>query len=347
MLDASCEVWLHNEQLLPLFKSWCEANLCIESVLFYRDVQKHKEVGERIEAAINEMLRKRRGRDVLSERAGEEDNADEEQQQQEREGHQEDEEEEEREETITREESLVFGMAVGDINPVPPVPAPIGAVPSVPEDIKQLWHGEFYELTAMIFEMYIKIPTAPLEVNIPAWTRSGIEKALKFQGANKQQLKSAPKTHDHHSWHHHNRRAPPAASSATIDHGTNDDGSRPVSSTATNAAAELSRGVIPPFNDFWDSSNPGRIKSQTQTLIHVYDRALTDISRLIKHDVFPRFRMSAQYTEGLNIVNGLQQQQSAEEQLGILGRNSLPVSPIPGISLGTSPRFFNPAVNNP
>jgi len=48
----------------------------------------------------------------------------------------------------------------------------------LPQDALGVWNGEFYKSTAHIYEMYIKIPTAPLEVNIPALTNIKIQKCL-------------------------------------------------------------------------------------------------------------------------------------------------------------------------
>jgi len=55
----------------------------------------------------------------------------------------------------------------------------------LPSEIKEAWHVHLYEMTCQIYEMYVHIPKAPLEINIPALTHNRILQTLGLTAAEK------------------------------------------------------------------------------------------------------------------------------------------------------------------
>jgi len=57
---------------------------------------------------------------------------------------------------------------------------------SLPSEIREAWHVHLYEMTSHIYALYINIPKAPLEINIPALTHNRILEKLGFTATEKQ-----------------------------------------------------------------------------------------------------------------------------------------------------------------
>jgi len=55
-----------------------------------------------------------------------------------------------------------------------------------PSEIKEEWHVQLFQMTSQIYEMYIHIPKAPLEINIPALTHNKILETLGIAAVEKQ-----------------------------------------------------------------------------------------------------------------------------------------------------------------
>jgi hypothetical protein len=158
------------------------------------------------------------------------------------------------------------------------------------------YNGELHELTVMIYEVYIQVPNAPMEVNIPASCREEIERRLGLLLLTKDQLI-------------------PALTRRLSDSMRNKfnvfNGSRGVDRSgggivdavggALNQGDESSAHgervlTIPPFPDL-SVLTVDAVARKLEDINCIFDDALKVVSHLISTDVFPRFKRSRTYAE--------------------------------------------------
>ena len=136
-----------------------------------------------------------------------------------------------------------------------------------PDELMLEWR-RIFDITKNMYDLYIRVPTAPLEINIPGVTRRKIEVCLLTIG---------------------NKRD-------TLNDGKDQPiiGYKPESSAKMSAIMGVSLITIPLFPDIWLLPVEDA-KDILDMLSKVFETALSIVEKLISSDVFPRFQRSAVY----------------------------------------------------
>ena len=284
--------WLNNNQLRNIFDQFAKDNYVAENLLFYNDVINYKELGNKMITliSINIATKSLLLNDNITEKT---------------------------QRTIRKSNNRQQSIRVPSLNSnVTNNSMKNTAISERNEEEQALWY-EIYEKAVSIYKIYIQVPSAPLEINIPDIARENINKLLQInirtiKQKHKQYILDIPPFPDLYSNNVMNNNNDSCIQNDSVKNdilNTNEsmkiiikdnmidnvnDNINHNTKDSTKVSLKDSMKATKDMNDSLKATNDTQTntKALIEEYISLYDNALIAVDKIIETDIFPRFKKS-------------------------------------------------------